>query len=397
MLNLLSGVRVVSLNHFLLGPVGTQHLADLGADVISVEPLDGAFQRNWGGANKRIDDQSMLFLAGNRNKRSLALDMKSKAGREVVERLIAQADVLAENFRPGVMDRLGLGCETLLERHPGLIYAAASGFGADGPYADRPGQDLLIQAMSGLARITGSADGARPVGVSAADHHGAALFALGILAALFRREKTGKGGRVDVNLLSAAIDLQVESFTCFMNGEQPETVYQPKNVGGWYFAAPYGIYATRDGEIAISLGEISLLAKAIDRPELNDFDKNAQYVQREEVAAIVAAAFAQQDTAHWVERLNAEGVWHSVVNDYPDVVRDPQVRHNDTFIEVEGATGSPIRLVNHPIRYDEATASVSLPPQPLSAQAEQILHMLEYSDDEIETLFDSGVVRRPGT
>ncbi|AEQ52692.1 putative recemase [Pelagibacterium halotolerans B2] len=388
---------MVSLNHFLLGPVGTQHLADLGADVISVEPLDGAFQRNWGGANKRIDDQSMLFLAGNRNKRSLALDMKSKAGREVVERLIAQADVLAENFRPGVMDRLGLGCETLLERHPGLIYAAASGFGADGPYADRPGQDLLIQAMSGLARITGSADGARPVGVSAADHHGAALFALGILAALFRREKTGKGGRVDVNLLSAAIDLQVESFTCFMNGEQPETVYQPKNVGGWYFAAPYGIYATRDGEIAISLGEISLLAKAIDRPELNDFDKNAQYVQREEVAAIVAAAFAQQDTAHWVERLNAEGVWHSVVNDYPDVVRDPQVRHNDTFIEVEGATGSPIRLVNHPIRYDEATASVSLPPQPLSAQAEQILHMLEYSDDEIETLFDSGVVRRPGT
>ncbi|MFC3703622.1 CaiB/BaiF CoA transferase family protein [Devosia honganensis] len=392
MLDLLSGVRVVSLNHFLLGPVGAQYLADMGAEVIAVEPLDGAFQRSWGGANKRVDGQSMLFLAGNRNKKSLALDMKSAGGRAVMERLIARADVLAENFRPGVMQRLGLGSDELLQRHPGLIYAAASGFGADGPYADRPGQDLLIQAMSGLAKITGSAEGARPVGVSAADHHGAALFALGIVGALVRRQRTGRGGRVDVSLLSAAIDLQVESFTCYMNGEQPDTVHQPRNIGGWYFAAPYGIYSTSDGELAISLGDIALLARAIERPQLNDFDKNAQYDRRDEVAAIVAGALAARPTAHWLPRLAAEGVWHSVVNDYAEVLDDPQVRHNGSFVEVAGATGSAIRLVNHPIRYDGAAAEVAMPPQPLGAQTREILRSLDYSDVEISELIAARAV-----
>jgi crotonobetainyl-CoA:carnitine CoA-transferase CaiB-like acyl-CoA transferase len=162
----------------------------------------------------------MLLLTGNRNKRSLALDLKKPEAVAVARKLIATSDVIAENFRPGVLDKLGLGYEDARKIKPDIIFAAASGFGADGPYVNRPGQDLLIQALSGLAMITGSrTHGPRAVGVSAIDHHGAALFAAGILAALVKKERTGQGCRVDVSLLSAALDLQMESFTCYLNGQ----------------------------------------------------------------------------------------------------------------------------------------------------------------------------------
>ena len=180
----LKGIRVVSFNHFLMGPVAIQFLADLGAEVIAIEPIEGAFQRKWGGANRRIDGQTMLQLTGNRNKRSFALNLKSPEGIAIARKLTANADVIAENYRPGVMTKLGLGYDDIRAIKPDVIYAAASGFGADGPYVDRPGQDLIVQAMSGLATITGTReDGPRAIGVSAVDHHGAALFAAGILAA----------------------------------------------------------------------------------------------------------------------------------------------------------------------------------------------------------------------
>ena len=150
MVDLLKGIRVVSFNHFLMGPVGVQFLADLGADVIAIEPPDGAFQRKWGGAdNKCVDGQTMLLLAGNRNKRSLTLDLKKPEAVAIARKLIATADVLAENYRPGVLDKLGLGFAEVQKIKPDIIYAAASGYGADGPYVNRPGQDLLVQALSG--------------------------------------------------------------------------------------------------------------------------------------------------------------------------------------------------------------------------------------------------------
>src|SRR5207302_8144314 len=235
MLDLLSGIRVVSFNHFLLGPMGIQALADLGADVIAVESTEGAWQRHWSSSNVWHDGQSMLHTCTNRNKRSLALDLKSSQGREIALKLIRSADVLAENFRPGVMDKLGLGYDELSRHKPDLIYASASGYGPDGPYAQRPGQDLLAQALFGVMAITGQqATGPRPVGVSAVDHHGAALFAMGILAALVRRERTGKGCRVDPSLLQAALDLQAESLTAWCNAAQrPATVGSSRNVAGW--------------------------------------------------------------------------------------------------------------------------------------------------------------------
>ena len=180
MLDLLQGIRVVSFNHFLLGPMGIQALADLGADVIAVETPEGGWQRHWSSGGIWCDGQSMLQLCANRNKRSIALDLKSLKGKEIALKLVDTADVVAENFRPGVMEKLGLGHETLKARKPDLIYASASGYGPDGPYAERPGQDLLAQALFGMMAITGqAANGPRPAGVSVIDHHGAALFATG--------------------------------------------------------------------------------------------------------------------------------------------------------------------------------------------------------------------------
>lgn len=392
-MDILDGIRIISFNHFFMGPVGIQLLADLGADVIAVEPTGGAFQRHWGGANKSIDGQSMLFLLGNRNKRSLALDLKKREGLEIARRLAAAADVVTENFRPGVMEKLGLGYEDLKAKNPALIYASASGFGPDGPYAERPGQDLLIQAMSGLMAITGSREGgARAVGVSAADHHGAALLAMGILAALVGRLRTGRGRRVDVNLLSSAIDLQLESFVCYLNGEAPDSVRQPRHIAGWYYPAPYGIYATKDGELAISLSDMATLAEALGLQELAAVTPDEAFARNEELAELIAGAIAQKTTAAWLEILERHRIWHAPVNDYVEVVADPQVRHNRNFVTLPGATGTPVTLVNHPVHYDGAAPEVRLPPQRLGAQNAEILTELGYGTAEIERLESEGVI-----
>lgn len=393
-MDMLKGIKVVSFNHFLLGPVGMQYLADLGADVIAVEPTDGAFQRKWGGVNsKTIDGQTMLFLLGNRNKRSLAIDLKSAQGLEIAQRLTRTADVVCENFRPGVMDKLGLGYKQIAEHNPSVVFAAASGFGADGPYADKPGQDLVIQAMSGLAAITGTVEtGPRAVGVSAADHHGAALLAMGVLAALLRRATTGKGCRVDVDLLSAAINLQNESFTCFLNGPRPASVTPHNLSGGWYFAAPYGIFPTSDGHLAISLTSLATLAEALDAPRIAAFTSAEEYERRDEINALVAEALKLRSNKVWEEILTRHKIWHSPVNDYAAVVQDPQVLHNKSFMTVPGATGSPITLVGHPIKYDGKSPEVRLPPQPMGAQTGEILAELGYSAAEIAAMEKKGVV-----
>ncbi len=391
----LQGFRVVSFNHFLMGPVGIQFLADLGADVIAVEPLDGAFQRKWGGAERRVDGHTMLQLTGNRNKRSIALDLKTAEGLGIARKLIASADVVAENYRPGVMDKLGLGYEAAKELKPDIIYAAASGFGQSGPYVNRPGQDLIVQALTGLATITGTReDGPRAVGVSAVDHHGAALFAGGILAALLKRERTGKGGRVDVSLLTAALDLQMESLVCFLNGDGQDDVRQSSRLSGWYYGAPYGIYPTVDGFIAISLGSLGALYDALEvAPEERVPDAEA-YARRDEAARPVAAALASRTTGDWLPVLARHGIWHSPVNDYKDVVADPQVRHSGSFVTVEGCTGEPVTLVRHPVRYDGEAPEVRLPPQKLGAQTADILGELGYGPAEVEALLAQGAAAR---
>src|SRR5437764_4331543 len=188
------------------------------------------------------------------------------------------------------MEKLGLGYEELRKHKPDLIYASASGYGPDGPYAQRPGQDLLAQALFGMMAITGERErGPRPVGVSVIDHHGAALFAMGILAALVRRERTGRGCRVDASLMQAALDLQAESLVAWLNAAQrPANVGAYRNVAGWYYAAPYGVYATRDGHIAVSLCPLSTLADAIGEPRLATFSERDAWTRQDEISTLIA-------------------------------------------------------------------------------------------------------------
>jgi crotonobetainyl-CoA:carnitine CoA-transferase CaiB-like acyl-CoA transferase len=393
MLDLLCGIRVVSFNHFLMGPVGIQMLADMGADVISIEPLAGGFQRRFGGAKTFIDGDGSSFHLGGRNKRNIALNLKHEKGIEIATALAKNADVVTENFRPGVMDRLGLGYKALSRLNPKLIYAAATGFGATGPGANRPGQDLLIQALSGLAMITGTrASGPRPVGVSAADHHGAALYALGILGALIRRQRTGIGCFVDVDLMSAAINLQMESFVSYLNGNYRESLLSPEVIGGWYNSAPYGIYAAQDGHLAISHCDLSLLADALDIPELSRFIDSDLFDCREDVARVISQKLNSLTLEQIMNILVPLNVWCAPVNDYDTVVNDPQVQHNQTFISTKSAKGTPMTLMNHPIRYDGEVAEVRIPPQPLGAQSAEILAEMGWDQASINQLVEEKVI-----
>jgi len=208
---MLNKLKVLSFTHYLQGPACSQALADYGADVLKIEATKGAFERGWSGPKSFKNGVSLFFLLGNRNVKSMAVDLKSEEGRQIIYDLVADYDIVVENFRPGVMDKLGFSYEKLSSLNPRVIYCSLTGYGASGPYQKRPGQDLLAQSMSGIMSMTGRGDNPPcPVGTSAIDKHGATLAAFGIVSAAFSREQTGKGCHIDSSLVNAAIDLQIE-------------------------------------------------------------------------------------------------------------------------------------------------------------------------------------------
>jgi crotonobetainyl-CoA:carnitine CoA-transferase CaiB-like acyl-CoA transferase len=393
---LLDGIRVISFNHFHAGPMAAQSLADLGADVIAVEPLGGAFQRNWAIADQFVGSQSVNHLTTGRNKRSLAIDMKSAAGQKLAQRLVGQADVVMENFRPGAMARLGLGYEEVRAINPAVVYASVTGYGASGPYADFPGQDLLLQAISGLAARTGDADGApTPAGPVIVDQHASVLYAMNILAALLHRERTGQGQRVEVNLYQAAIDLQAESLTAWLNGARGADSRAGNGLASWFSAGAYGIHASADGHIAIAMASPRALGKALNLPALAAYDDSDAYSQRDAIAQHVHVRLRDKSTAEWLAILKEHGIWHAAVRDYEDLLSDPQLAHLDAFQTVQGADGQAITLINNPARFNGETLPLRLVPQPLGAQSNEILGELGYSSQEIAELAAQGVIQDP--
>lgn len=392
-MGLLSGVKILSFNHFLAGPLAAQTLADLGADVIAVEPIEGAFQRNWAVANRFVESDSVNHLATGRNKRSIAVDLKNPQGVAAVKKLVETADVVMENFRPGTMAKLGLGYEQLKAINPSLIYAVATGFGGDGPYRDRPGQDLLLQAMSGLAARTGTAEGApTPVGAVIVDQHAASLYAMAILAALFAKAKTGEGRLVEVNLYQAAIDLQVEPLTAWLNGAQSPTSRGPAGIASWFSPGPYGIHATADGHLAVSMAAPKALASVLGIAALENFTDTDSFARREEITRLVAGKLTEKTTAEWLPLLEAGKIWHAPVQDYEDLQADPQLSHMGAFKTVEGAYGKDVTMVMHPARYNGESPEVRLVPQRLGAQTREVLGEIGYGAAEIDALLAASAV-----
>ena len=390
---LLSGTRIVSFCHFLQGPAGAQYLADMGADVIKVEPITGAYERHWSGADVYVEGVSGFYLCANRNKRSIAVDLKSPEGTEVARRLIASADVVMENFRPGVFAKLGFDESALAKINPNLIFASASGFGSTGPMALKPGQDILAQARSGLISVTGTPErGPIPVGAAIVDQHGGALLAMGILGALVRKLRDGKGTRVETSLINAAIDLQGEPLVnYFAGGMTREVLKREKNLATWFHAAPYGVYPTRDGHIVVSLCEAATLAEALESEELREVANVDRFAERDEYARRLARATAAFTTADLGERFDRRAIWWAPVNYYDDLLADPQLLHAKVFRQVK-VCGRTIQLVNHPNRYDGEAPELRVLALEIGEHTREVLSELGYADGEVENLLSAKAV-----
>ncbi len=308
----LEGLLVLDFSQFLAGPVAALRLADLGARVVKIErPGVGDIGRTLAFAGRTIDGDTVSFHAMNRNKESVTADLKNPDDLAYVKQLIARADVMIQNFRPGVMERIGLDYDSVREINPTIVYASATGYGDEGPWRDRPGQDLLAQSISGLPWLSGSKeDGPVPVGLSIADHLLSCHIAQGVTALLVRRFRTGEGGHVESSLLEAMLDLQFELLSTRLNDDSIRVERHGAHSAHAFLAAPYGTYPTSDGYLALAMNPIPKLGALLELPELEEMtDPREAWDRQEEIEAILAARFATDTTEHWLATLDAADVW----------------------------------------------------------------------------------------
>ncbi len=316
----LTGLKVLDFSQFLAGPYCALKLADLGADVVKVERAgQGDLSRHLYLTDTSVSGESTIFHAINRNKRSVAVNMKDEADKEALRTLIGQCDVMLQNFRPGVMERLGFGYDAVRSLNPKIVYGTVTGYGSDGPWVDLPGQDLLAQARAGVMWLSGGAnDGPVAMGLPVADVLAGAALTHGVLALLFRRERQGIGGVVETSLIEALADLQFELLTTWLNDGNRTPSRSKNNPAHAYLAAPYGVYATADGFVAIAMGKLDLLAKitGLD-PTLAAEDA---FAARDRIKAGLAECLMTASSNDWMEKFIAVDIWAAPVMDWKALV-----------------------------------------------------------------------------
>jgi crotonobetainyl-CoA:carnitine CoA-transferase CaiB-like acyl-CoA transferase len=389
----LAGVRVIDLTQAMAAPFCTLNLADLGADVIKVEPPSGEDMRR--GAVGR-DGHAGTFLAMNRNKRGLTLDLKRTEGVAVMHRLVRTADVFVQNYRPGAARRLGVDHETLAALNPRLIYCTISGFGATGPYAGRGGYDLIAQGMSGIIGLTGDEDGPpAKAGLPVSDLSAGLFGAYGILCALEHRERTGQGQLVDTSLLEAAMTLTVWEVT-----EYWATGRVPQPLGSAHrWAAPCQALRASDGWFTVEADTDPLfeaVCRAIERPDLaadaRFVDAGERLRHREPLVAGIEKTTAGEPRAHWLARLDAAGVPAGPVNTYPEALADPHARAREMIVDLVHPGAGPIQALGVPVKLSDTPGAVDRPAPLLGQHNAEVLTELGYTEAEQRMLKDKGVI-----
>jgi len=398
----LAGVRVLDFTERMQGPYGTQILADFGADVIKVErrvslTVDGRPDERYGPNGRYGQDPADTsfyaagFLAANRNKKSVTVDLKNPEGKRVIERLVGTCDVVYENFRPGVMTRLGFGYDECARINPSIIYASAFGYGSDGPYQRRPGQDVLVQAISGFGAINAAADGRpTPVGMSITDLLGGMNGAIAVLAALRHRDRTGEGQRVEVNLLSSAIAAQSEQAVHFLNTDVGEPHRGTVMHAHPYIPAPYGFYATKDGYLALSSGrQIPELSRILGVPDLVTDPRfatpHARNEHREEFETLLEEALQHRTTAEWMELMEPEGLFAAPVKSFGEAFTDEQVLQQEMIVTIDSPVGE-LKLPAPPYKLSRTPASVRTAPPRHGQHTDEVLEEAGFSRAEVARL-----------
>ena len=351
----LAGLLVLDLSQFLAGPSAAMRLADLGARVIKIErPGTGDLCRQLYISNLALDGDSTLFHSINRNKESYAADLKQPADLAAVKALVTRADVLIQNFRPGVIERLGLDYLAASALNPRLVYASVTGYGDRGPWRDKPGQDLLAQSLSGLTWLSGDAtQGPVPMGLAIADLMAGSHLTQGILACLVRRGVTGRGGLVEVSLLESVLDVQFEVLTTHLNDGGLSPQRSAVNNAHAYLAAPYGIYATQDGYLALAMMPVPRLGELLGCPELSRYETpQSWFEQRDEIKARIAAHLRRRTTGEWLALLEPADVWCADVLDWPRLIAHPAFQALGMIQTVQRRNGASLETTRCPIRID---------------------------------------------
>ena len=372
----LEGVRVLDFTQVMLGPCCTQVLADYGADVIKVERVGLGDLSRWSVGKDPDGGNNPVFASLNRNKRSVALDLKTDAGKAAVRSLAALADVVVNNFRPGVMERMGLGHQDLKKINPRIIYAVGTGFGLEGPYADKGGQDVLAQALSGAMHRR--ADNRQPLSIyptALADYSAGMHLVQGVLLALIQREKTGEGQQVSVSLFSSMLAMQMqEAAMWMMRGKELNWAAMPLS----------GVYETTDGALvmigAFKENPLRNICEALEIPDLSTQSKFSthedQMEHRDELQEIFRERFATESTSNWLERLDAVDILCAPVFTLAEALADPQTACNGMIVDLPPTEGGPVRLVASPISMSAAPFGVRLAPPGLGEHTEEVLDEL---------------------
>lgn len=390
---ILSGYRVLDCSIAMAGPFAAQRLGDLGADVVKIEPVTGEWQRHVSAGGAKGNRINVSFLSLNRNKRSLAIDLKSPEGKAALLDLVKDADVFLQNYRPGVAARLGVDYETLSKLNPGLVYVSMSGYGETGPYLDRPGQDLILQGMSG-AMLSAGRQGEAPTaaGQYLVDAVAAYNAFEGALAALLHRERTGEGQLVQVNMLDAITNIQMQELSVFTVAGKPQTRSAEPHAHV-YIRAPYGAFATSDGYIIIAFPPLKKFGEIIGEPSfLTMDDETDSWTQRDHIFARTRERLVAKTSAEWLSLLRGADIWCGPVYGYEELVKDEQILHNGTFVEYDHPTEGHVKTPGFPIRFSKTPSRVDRGAPVTGQHTREILAEAGFAADRIEQLLATGVV-----